>query len=219
MADQVPSGSAPVVVGVLNAERRVEQISSGISELLGYLPADVTGPEGFDPVHPEDRGAVLGVLDQAARSNRAERLRLRIRHKAGHWSAAALVVAPLNPSQPSPFGFVLTEGDGQWPGALERRVEVLEDSLRRIGEEVRAARASGAWAAPEGGDIVATLSGRQRDIVERLLVGRRVATIAKELGISASTVRNHLSQIFRRVGVGSQAELVETLQRETPTAQ
>jgi DNA-binding NarL/FixJ family response regulator len=36
-----------------------------------------------------------------------------------------------------------------------------------------------------------------------------VSTIAGELMISESTVRNHLSTIFQRFGVHSQAELID----------
>jgi DNA-binding NarL/FixJ family response regulator len=43
--------------------------------------------------------------------------------------------------------------------------------------------------------------------------GYRVSTIARELGLAASTVRNHLSAIFQKLGVGSQGELVERLAR------
>ena len=43
------------------------------------------------------------------------------------------------------------------------------------------------------------------------LRGERVPTIARDLFLSQSTVRNHLSAIYRRVGVHSQAELVARL--------
>jgi DNA-binding NarL/FixJ family response regulator len=44
-----------------------------------------------------------------------------------------------------------------------------------------------------------------------LLEGRRVASIAAELYVSQSTVRNHLSSIFSKFGVHSQAQLVRQL--------
>lgn len=53
------------------------------------------------------------------------------------------------------------------------------------------------------------LSEREREIAVALLEGYRVATIARRLFLSPSTVRDHLSSIFRKVGVSSQAELVE----------
>lgn len=56
---------------------------------------------------------------------------------------------------------------------------------------------------------VANLSARERAVLNGLLANRRVPTIAKTLGISPSTVRNHLKSIFQKVGVHSQAELID----------
>jgi len=55
------------------------------------------------------------------------------------------------------------------------------------------------------------LSDREREIARAVLSGYRVRTIAQHLFLSTSTVRNHLSSIFHRVGVGSQAEFIERL--------
>ncbi|MDP9463451.1 MAG: EAL domain-containing protein, partial [Actinomycetota bacterium] len=55
------------------------------------------------------------------------------------------------------------------------------------------------------------LSGRQTDIVLRLLAGERVRGIAQALYISPSTVRNHLSSIYQKLGVHSQEELLALL--------
>ena len=55
------------------------------------------------------------------------------------------------------------------------------------------------------------LSQRQLEILRRLLRGERVPMIARDLFLSQSTVRNHLSAIYRRLGVHSQAELLARL--------
>jgi DNA-binding NarL/FixJ family response regulator len=60
----------------------------------------------------------------------------------------------------------------------------------------------------------AGLTPRQWEILRRIVAGQRVRAIASELYVSPSTVRNHLSAIFQRFGVHSQAEL---LARLTPT--
>jgi EAL domain-containing protein (putative c-di-GMP-specific phosphodiesterase class I)/DNA-binding CsgD family transcriptional regulator len=57
----------------------------------------------------------------------------------------------------------------------------------------------------------ADLSGRQHEIIERLLRGERVPTIARALYLSPSTVRNHLTAIYRKLGVHSQEELIRML--------
>jgi DNA-binding NarL/FixJ family response regulator len=55
------------------------------------------------------------------------------------------------------------------------------------------------------------LTTRQWEVITLLLQGKRVPTIAGELYISQSTVRNHLSAIFTKFEVHSQPELLEAL--------
>jgi DNA-binding CsgD family transcriptional regulator len=57
----------------------------------------------------------------------------------------------------------------------------------------------------------ASLSPRQWEVLRRIMAGERVATIAEELFVSQSTVRNHLSKIFDRFDVHSQPELLARL--------
>jgi DNA-binding NarL/FixJ family response regulator len=93
----------------------------------------------------------------------------------------------------------------------------LESHLRQIGSEVQASDVE-----PSAGPTVdrglasaldaLELTARQRDIVERLARGQRVPSIAAALYISRSTVRNHLAQVYRLLGVHSQEELLTVLQ-------
>ena len=61
------------------------------------------------------------------------------------------------------------------------------------------------------------LSRREIEVVEMLLLGDRVPVIARQLFISQSTVRNHLSSVFRKLRVSSQQELIVLL-RERDSA-
>jgi DNA-binding CsgD family transcriptional regulator len=58
---------------------------------------------------------------------------------------------------------------------------------------------------------VSGLTDRQYEIVRRLLDGQRVQGIARDLFLSPSTVRNHLSASYQKLGVTSQNELIEML--------
>lgn len=55
------------------------------------------------------------------------------------------------------------------------------------------------------------LSRREIEVVRMLLRGDRVPVIARQLFISQSTVRNHLSSVFRKLRVSSQQELIVLL--------
>lgn len=57
------------------------------------------------------------------------------------------------------------------------------------------------------------LSRRELEVVRRLLDGDRVPAIAEQLFVSQSTIRNHLSSVFRKLRVRSQQELIELMRR------
>lgn len=53
-----------------------------------------------------------------------------------------------------------------------------------------------------------TVTDREMEIARALFVGRRAPQIAERLGVSAKTVRNHMSSLYRKLGVSTQSELV-----------
>ncbi len=64
-------------------------------------------------------------------------------------------------------------------------------------------------------DPVASLTGRERDVL-RLLAGRlTVREIAAELYVSPNTLKFHLKTIYRKLGVGSRAEAADIARRMT----
>jgi pimeloyl-ACP methyl ester carboxylesterase/DNA-binding CsgD family transcriptional regulator len=54
--------------------------------------------------------------------------------------------------------------------------------------------------------VFATLSPREREILARLTDGLSNAEIAARIGVSEKTVRNHLSHLFDKLGVGTRAQ-------------
>lgn len=98
--------------------------------------------------------------------------------------------------------------------SMVARLAQLERQLQRIGAEVHAADLERAVSPPADLNGVLNslgLTARQRDIVERLARGQRVPSIAAALFVSRSTVRNHLAQAFKTVGVHSQEDLLIAL--------
>jgi DNA-binding CsgD family transcriptional regulator len=99
-----------------------------------------------------------------------------------------------------------------------RRADQLEQHLWRIGMEVRAA-----GLVPVGGQTFplspirefGELTTRQREIVGRLVAGERVTEIARDMYLSPSTIRNHLTAVFHKFGVHSQVELISLLRNAT----
>jgi FixJ family two-component response regulator len=85
-----------------------------------------------------------------------------------------------------------------------------QDLLERI--EVCLAEEAQAWAVAErqreAMSIIAELTAREREVLGLLVTGKPSKVIASKLGISEKTVDVHRSNIMRKAGVHSVAELV-----------
>jgi DNA-binding CsgD family transcriptional regulator len=52
------------------------------------------------------------------------------------------------------------------------------------------------------------LTPRERDVLERLATGARTREIARQLEISEPTVKRHLTNLYRKLGVTNRVEAV-----------
>ena len=55
------------------------------------------------------------------------------------------------------------------------------------------------------------LTGREREVLELIAQGRTNPYIANELGISPNTARNHVSNIYRKIGVYDRQQLLDVV--------
>jgi DNA-binding CsgD family transcriptional regulator len=107
---------------------------------------------------------------------------------------------------------------GRAPGALDATHRALADLFARERAKLwlLARRATESDGDGDGAQHTLDLSGlsqRERDVVNALCRGLRLTDIARVLGISNHTARNHLKHVFRKLGVHSQVELLSTIGR------
>jgi DNA-binding CsgD family transcriptional regulator/PAS domain-containing protein len=215
------SGSAPGllrkvpqdlrVIGTVDEEWRIDRISVEVEGLLGHRAADLTGVPLLSAVNPSDLPQLLAGLSHVHATGRGSAIRLRVRTKDNQWLLCRAHLSALD--RPPQFAFTLRPLGGP-QGSDHDRTRELEMSLARIAHETRAAGlAKFSGAAPVLADLpeLATLTSREWEIVTALAEGSRVTTIARRLHVSPGTVRNHLSAVYRKLNVGSQAELLERL--------
>ena len=203
----------PVAVGITDSDWIIELISNEIKDLIDRTSSDVRGKSLLELVDPAD---VDKLRDSGVELNEPRSLAdIRFLLPTGGTVQIGVLLAPRTPPTEG-MRFALVGHIESYFPQQQDRVSELELRLRRIGAEVRAAGlldgpgASVLQDHPE----VAELSTRQWEILSRLLEGARVSTIAAELMISESTVRNHLSTIFQRFGVHSQAELIDKFRQQ-----
>jgi DNA-binding NarL/FixJ family response regulator len=97
-----------------------------------------------------------------------------------------------------------------------RRELQLETHMLRIADELRTAgliprldQLPVLTETPKLGE----LTSREWAVLTRLLDGQRVSAIAADMFLSQSTVRNHLSSIYAKLGVHSQVDLIRLIRR------
>jgi DNA-binding CsgD family transcriptional regulator len=116
--------------------------------------------------------------------------------------------------------WIFSPAPGEMRLVQDPRRRELEDAMRKISDELARVGIGGGIVVPDSvppHPDLELLSRRERDVVTHLMQGHRVVSIAELLEVSEHTVRNHLKSIFRKLGVHSQAELVDRL-HSTPVA-
>jgi PAS domain S-box-containing protein len=203
----------PVAVGGTDGDWVIVTISREIQDLIDRTSSDVKGRRLLELVDPADVNELRGSGAEQDEPRALPHVRFLL--PSGDGTEVCVLLAPLAaPSKGVRFALV-GHIESYFPQQQDRIAE-LELRLRRIGAEVRAAGLidSASTSAFRDRPEIAELSTRQWEILSRLLEGARVSTIASELKISESTVRNHLSTIFQRFEVHSQAELIEKLRQQ-----
>ena len=82
-------------------------------------------------------------------------------------------------------------------------IAAIDDALLRNETVQQAAEAEHAFAA-----LLATLTPREREVMEMIVAGRHNRDIADEMGISARTVEVHKARVMQKLKVDSIAQLV-----------
>lgn len=199
------------VIGTVDQEWRIDRISVEVEGLLGYRAVDLAGASLLSAVYPSDLPELLAGLSHVHATGRGSAIRLRVRTKDNQWLWCRAHLSALDESPR--FAFTLRPlADPRGPAT--DRTRDLEMRLARIAHETRAAGlAKHSGGAPVLADLpeLATLTSREWEVVGALADGSRVTTIARQLHVSPGTVRNHLSAVYRKLDVRSQAELLERL--------
>lgn len=213
-----------LIAGTIDHVGAITSVSSADSTIESELGALLNGSLR-QAAHPDD-ARMIDEMVATARLEGAASGAVRVLHRELGWMTCQCqlftIKQPMD-REPSPkaplvdhdsFTFVMSTNVATT--SMATRLARLEGHLERIGAEVVAAGV-GLTATSTDDRGAAALSAlelttRQRDIVERLVQGQRVSSIASALYISRSTVRNHLTQVYRLVGVHSQEELLDALQ-------
>jgi DNA-binding CsgD family transcriptional regulator len=204
-----------VVLGTVDGAWRIDRISQDVTPVLGITLEQCVGAPVLAVVHPSDAPALLAAVEHARRGERAVRLTLRLSGGSDAWITVTAILATISPGDPPALAFALIRGDAS-PAGDGRRELQLEAHMLRIADELRTAgliprldQLPVLTETPKLGE----LTSREWAVLTRLLDGQRVSAIAADMFLSQSTVRNHLSSIYAKLGVHSQVDLIRLIRR------
>lgn len=210
--------------GVLITDVRGQRSYSNraLNDLIGGDARDPIGsnePPSWLPADQHDRyRSLVSSIRKGGLYDATLSLEWTVLSKSGPSRSVAIQIIPMNGSG-SPVSALLWLIIASEPvpvAAGPARLAQLEESLRRIAGEVTRAGLDVARVVNTRSldhDELASLSRREREVLGQLLEGHRVISIARELGVSEHTVRNHIKSMFRKVDVHSQAELVSLVRK------
>jgi DNA-binding NarL/FixJ family response regulator len=212
--DSLGGGGTVAVIGSTDAHLVVDRISSDVETAFGVATGETVGRSLFQLVDAEDVPALLSAAAYCASAGSGASLTARVRIGSAAPVECSIVVLPMLPAPSVAFALVRVSGRSrEAPGSAGSLAQILQ----RFGEGVRAASTSRIAARVPAVPGIERLSSRELDVVTRLVHGDRVPTIARALFLSQSTVRNHLSAAFAKLGVADQQELVHLFRGSTPT--
>ena len=194
--------SYPMAIITTDHDWVVEHVSSDIAEILDCASEVYKGSSLLGMLQPADTQKFMLAIGQMASETSGATLRLHLRAGHDRWQEVYGVLAAMCRHAPPRLGLAFTAAKGlgeEVPMRCHREITV------RGGDMIDG------MVPLEGSSPSESLSTRQWEILMRLVRGERVRHIAAGMYLSPSTVRNHLTAIYRKFGVHSQAELLAKL--------
>lgn len=196
-------------MGSTDANLMVDRVSCEVYDSLGYRPEEIIGTSLLALVALEDVDAVLSALAKTSKHKESVTCRVGVVHADQATVSCQLVLLPLTPVPSCAFALRVEGSEGPADG------RAVADLITRLGLGIRGAMTSSVVPLPHSDVDLRHLCSREIEIVSLLIAGDRVCSIAKRLSLSEGTIRNHLSSAFRKLGVGTQQELIDLLRPTT----
>lgn len=205
-----------IAVGTVDRQSlRLTDIQPSGHVVLDLRPEEAPGTDITTLVHPDDVERLREALRTAGDPTDEAPVKVRLRQGGALWTEIQCVALPTPEGEPLRVAFAPAPSVRADAPESERLAD-LERQILHIAAELHAVsdtrRDSGVVEGRR--PSLDALPPKQREIVNRLLRGERVSTIAEAMYLSPSTVRNHLSRVFKTFGADSQASLLALLRSD-----
>jgi DNA-binding CsgD family transcriptional regulator len=198
------------VYGAVDAEWRIDHVSSGIQPLLGYEPDALAGTSLFALIHPEDLSTAMAGLAAIHATALGALACLQFRHADGHWQPCRMRFVPL--TRGPGFGFLLRAQTDL--AVVDETTANVDEVLQRLHDYLLAEQSMSSPAQlPTSSELstLGQLSSTEWEVLLRLNTGAEPEDIGAALRRDPRTIRLHLASIFEKLGVSTRDELLSLL--------
>jgi PAS domain S-box-containing protein len=209
IAAQLGHEPTTMAIGTMDSAFTLTAISQDVKALLGRSPQELVGERLLDLVARGDVSSLRAASDRLITNNTLGTT-IHVQDGRAQWIALCCLLTPLT-GGPGRCFILAPELDTT---AERSRISKLEHHLAQIAGVIAVSGVLQGMSPMRDMKLlpqVNDLPTRQWEVLARVVHGDRVPTIAADLHLSQSTVRNHLSAIFKRFGVKSQPELLRVV--------
>lgn len=195
----------PTIIGTLEGFKILD-VNDAFVASTGYAVEEVVGRDTAELRLWHDPAVRERYEADLLKAGVAHNVEARLRNKAGDLIDCLVSAETVNIHGRSCVLCVLqdiTERNRSQAELVEAIEEVMRDASwfsRMIIEKMADARRPSREGEPDGAGL-ATLTRREQAVLNALSRGMSDAEIASDLGVSRHTVRNHLTAVYRKIGV------------------
>lgn len=200
-----------VALAVTDHDWQVEYVSAD-ARLLGPAREELVGTALLGLVYPSAAAEFLEAVSRAAAHRITVSLATRLRSGKDTWTERECLLVSMCEHDPPRLGIVVTAIETT-PG--DASPQAIAAHVRHTAVDTHNTDTLGTLASMSARPDFPDLSARQIEILSRVVHGEPADDIAAALYLSPSTVRNHLSALYRKFGVHSRAGLLAELLRSS----
>jgi PAS domain S-box-containing protein len=201
----------PTTLAALD-DLRLLEVNAAFTEATGYAAGEVVGRTPAEIRLWGDAASREALEGALARTGSVRGLEIQMRAKDGGLVdclvSAERVTIHDRPCVLSVMQDITARkrGEAELFAAIEAVMKDTSWFSRTVIEKLVAIRDPGRAAGPGAG--VADLTARERDVLALVCRGLADKQVAKELGLSLNTARNHVAALYRKIGVHSRTAAV-----------
>ena len=202
---------APVAMVITSPEEHgITQVNEAFRQLTGYADDAVLGRVA-DDLQLWDDAEQRRRLEEETRQHRSVRaLDVRLLTKDGVGVDCLLSAVRFTLGGADNVLWIYQDISARRHSELELVAAidaVMKDASwfsRSIMDKLASLRKTGRDDAPEAVDLTA----REREVLELICEGLNDAALAKQLGLSPNTIRNHVARLYAKIGVGRRSDAI-----------